>query len=332
MSSAANKGVESISDTQMVEVPKDFFFEGMPLPAAIYLKMTPGHYLVIGKKGDKAAFSTFHAYNKPGVTLWVKNTEYAILISHVTGFTTKVIAQKTVPDTIKMKFLSGLTDDALRSMEKSNFTSVDKVQRVATLVTQMATQIAAFDAILDILASLPNDESKHSMTTCMVAMLLCEEMDVKLPAAQEKVAMACLLHDVGLKYLPPGMMQKPRHNWSPEELHAYEQHPIKSAEMLRDIKDISNDVLIMIVEHHENALGTGFPKKIRDIKMSPLGKIVALANYFSNLMFSTHLDGRNYSPDEAIQYIDEILGQPFNKQAFLALKNIINKKHLSDKL
>ncbi len=315
----------------MVEVPKDFFFEGMPLAASVYLKMTPGHYLLLGKKGDKAAFSTYHAYNKPGVTLWVKNIEYAVLISHVTGFTTKVIHQKSVPDLIKMKFLSGLIDDALLSVEKSNFTSVDKVQRVAGLVTQMTSQMTAFDAILQILESLPNEESKHSMTTCMIALLLCEEMDIKLTQAQERVALACLLHDVGLKYVPQGVLQKPRHTWTPEELQAYEQHPTKGAEMLRDIKDIPNDVLIMIVEHHENALGTGFPKRIRDIKMSPLGKVVSLANYFSNLLFSTKNEGRNYSPDEAVQYIDDILGQPFNKQAFLALKNIINKKHLADK-
>lgn len=45
----------------------------------------------------------------------------------------------------------------------------------------------------------------------------------------------------------------------------------------------------------------------------------------TELMFHSK-DGKSYSPDEAVKYIEDILGQPYNKQVFLALKNILNKK------
>jgi HD-GYP domain-containing protein (c-di-GMP phosphodiesterase class II) len=102
--------------------------------------------------------------------------------------------------------------------------------------------------------------------------------------------------------------------------------------MLRDLKDVPSDVLLIVAEHHENSQGTGFPKKLRDVKVSPFAKIVILANYFADLVIPQAGEGKIYTPDEAIQYIEDILGQPFNKSAFSALKNSINKKNLLDKV
>lgn len=331
-SSAANKGFEALPDDSMVEVPKDFFFEGMPLPASVYLKLNPGNYLLIGKKGDKAAFSKMHVYNRPDTVLYVKNLEYVPLIQHVTGMTERVLKEKSVPDAVKIKFLTGLTEDAVNTLEKSGFTSVSKIQKVSHMLIVMAQQMPAFDEAMKILENLPRGNSKHGMTTCLISMLLCEEMNINLPLAQEKVALGALLHDIGLNFVPKAILEKPKHLWTPEEMQTYEQHPLKGIEILREVKDIPSDVILIIAEHHENAQGTGFPKKLRDIKISPLARIVALANYFANLLFDEKTGEKHYTPDEAVAYIDDILGQPFNKQAFLALKNIINKKHLADKV
>jgi hypothetical protein len=46
--------METIPDSQMAEVSKDFFFEGLVLPVPVYLKMASQTYLLIGKKGDRA--------------------------------------------------------------------------------------------------------------------------------------------------------------------------------------------------------------------------------------------------------------------------------------
>ena len=134
-----------------------------------------------------------------------------------------------------------------------------------------------------------------------------------------------------MKYVPKTITAKPKHLWSPEELHTYEQHPLKGADMLREIRAIPQDVLLIIAEHHENAVASGFPKKMRDVKISPLARIVSLANFFANLLFGSTEGSKSYSPDEAVLYIEEVQGQPFNKQVFSSLKNIINKKHLADK-
>lgn len=325
------QGMEQIPDDQMVEVTKNFFVEGVSLPVAVYLRMTSGNYLVVGRKGDKPSFSQLHAFQHPDSKAFVRNTDHPAMINFISLLTAKVVEQKSLPDQTKMKFLTSLTDDALTSLEKSGFTSFQKAQAVSKLVHQMAKNMNVFQDVMAILAGLPTDESKHAMSTCLIAMMICEEMNMTLPSALERVALGSLIHDVGMKFVPQTILEKPRHKWTPEELNVYEQHPLRGLEMLRDIKDLPMDVLLIVAEHHENAHGLGFPKKIRDVKISPMGRIVGLANYYSNLLFNQNPDGKSYSPDEALKYIEEILGQPFNKQVFSALKNIVNKEFLNKK-
>ncbi len=330
MSSAKTVGLEQMPDTIMTEVAKDFFFDGMLLPASVFIRMKPGNYLLIGKKGDKAAFSSLHSYHNEAAKFFVKNSEHSDLIVNVTQITSKLISQKNIPDTVKIKFVGNLSEEALNSISTSGVVSVAKIQRVAALIDQMAKNTEGFDKIMNLIRSMPENESKHATSTCIISLLLADEMDINLQQAREKVAMGALLHDVGLKFIPEKITSKQRHLWSPSELEAYEQHPIKGAEMLRDLKEVPYEVLLIIAEHHENAQGTGYPKKIRDVKISPLSKIVALADLFSELILIKR-EGKQYTADEAILYIEEVLGQPFNRPVFMALKNMINKKALADR-
>jgi HD-GYP domain-containing protein (c-di-GMP phosphodiesterase class II) len=83
-------------------------------------------------------------------------------------------------------------------------------------------------------------------------------------------------------------------------------------------------VLAIILEHHENALGMGYPRRIRDIKINPLARIVGVANYFMELLNDGNDAYHAKSPEEALQYMEITLGLPFNKQVFAALKEVVH--------
>lgn len=332
MSQANDTGVVAIADHLMTAVSKDFFFDGMVLPVNVFLKMNAGNYLTIGKKGDKVTFSTLHSFSHPSSEVCVKTIDHNHLVQYIADVTNKVVSQKGMPDKVKAKFVSSLTEESFAGLEKANFTSIAGLQKVSAIVLELTKTVSSFDAVMGLLMEMPGNQSKHAMATCLIALVLAEEMQVSLKAAQEKIALGALLHDVGLKFVPKAILEKPRHLWTPEDLQIYEQHPIKGVEMLRDLKDVPSDVLLIVAEHHENSQGTGFPKKLRDVKVSPFAKIVILANYFADLVIPQAGEGKIYTPDEAIQYIEDILGQPFNKSAFSALKNSINKKNLLDKV
>lgn len=332
MDQSNEQGTVTIADHLMAQVPKEFFFDGMVLPTPVYLKLKQDSYLVIGKKGEKAQMSNLHVFKKDEAVVYVKSVDHNHFIQFATDFTSKVLSQRILPDKLKTKFLYGLAEDTIRSFDGKKFASVTQLQKVSGLLIEFTRSTSGFSQILKMLEALPENEAKHAFATCMIALAISEDMKMTHNVAQEKLAMGALLHDVGLNFVSKEILNKPRHLWTQEELNEYQQHPLKGAEMLRDLKDISNDVLLIVVEHHENSVGTGFPKRLRDVKLSPLGKIVGLANYFASMLFNQHPEGRIYTADEAISYIDDVLGQPFNKQVFSSLKNIVNKNLMAEKL
>lgn len=319
-------------DADVVEVQKSYFFDGMTLPVNVYMKLAAQRFLLIGKKSEKAIFSTLASFKNANSQVFVLKIDYDEFIRSMTSFTEAILAKKEVPNAMKAKYVTGIADTVIEDFASKKFGSEAQLSKVSKMVVTLCHDVSGFDEITKIMADLPNEESKHAMATCMVCLIICEEMEIKQPLVLEKMAKAALLHDIGLRYIPQEFQKRPQHEWTLEERQAYESHPVKTVEALRDLKEITNDVLISIAEHHENALGTGFPKKIRDVKMSPLGRILSCANYFSQLIFERIPGARVYDAIGAVDYMESLVGQPFNKQVFRALKNVVNKDELKRKM
>jgi putative nucleotidyltransferase with HDIG domain len=295
------------------------------------MRVSASKFLLIGRSGSKSQFSTYKSYENHLTEIFVMKTDYPHLMNAITLFTQGLISNKGVPDSIKIKFLNGLAESATNDLFSKQFIGMDQLKKTSSMLVSFAESVSSFSETLSILDGLSKDESQHAMTTCMIALSICDEMDIKVRSVLEKVAMGSLLHDIGLKYVPQSIIVKPRHEWTIDEISIYENHPIKGVETLRDMKDITNDILLIIAEHHENSIGTGYPKRIRDVKISPLGKIVIAADFFADLLFSRLNSNLNLTADRALEYIEDILGQPFNKQVYRALKTIVNKHLVIEK-
>jgi putative nucleotidyltransferase with HDIG domain len=322
-------GSEIIPDLKVKEVSKELFFEGMILPTNIYLKVRTGVYLLIGRKDEKAVLSDYKSIKNKDAKLYVHKNDHHLLMRGLSNLTERIIEAQTVSFSVKSAYVSALVDSAVDSIKGEGVASIEQIQRASDILLKLSKKIPNFNEICAVLEKMPESYAKHSMTTCLFSLLIAEEMKINQEIVLKKIALGAMLHDVGLKALPEGLLSKKKIHMNHEELALYEQHPIKSAEMIREIKDLPSEVFLIVAEHHENALGTGYPKKIRDIKISPLSKIVGLADYFAELLFNE--EGHSFKPDEAISHIENVLGQPFNKQVFLALKTMINKKYLFDK-
>lgn len=100
---------------------------------------------------------------------------------------------------------------------------------------------------------------------------------------KEKIEIAGLLHDIGLIGIHDAILEKDQKIMSPEELSTYREHPviaamsISSVERLKEISDI-------VLSHHENVDGTGFPKRLTQNQI-PLGaRIIAVAADYNTIV------------------------------------------------
>lgn len=124
----------------------------------------------------------------------------------------------------------------------------------------------------------------------------------------ESAALAGLLHNVGLAKMPASSIGKISKEFTSEEMAEYKLYPDRSVILIKSKKvPLPQEASTGIVQHQENADGTGFPHNLDSSKIEPMGKILRLAMRFLEL---TALDGDQLgmTPKAAIANIrDEAL-------------------------
>ena len=98
------------------------------------------------------------------------------------------------------------------------------------------------------------------------------------------IALAGILHNVGLSKLSIETARKLPEEMNAEELELYRQYPSKSLLMVKSKRiPLDEDLCKVLEQHMENADGTGFPKKLRHHSIQPLAKILRIAKEFNAL-------------------------------------------------
>ncbi|WP_413295015.1 HD-GYP domain-containing protein [Bdellovibrio sp. HCB185ZH] len=310
---------------KMIMVGVELFTENFPLPADVYTRLPSGQYLLVGKKGEKSNFQSLHMTAQKKAELYVRGTDYDAVIQFNLALAKTAVGKTEIPTNLKLNLITGLADSAINDLvdRKIMAGSYERVKQLSGFIKDTVSQVSDVDKLLDLLSKLPKDSASHGMATAAISLLICEQMEIQSKPTLEKVALGALLHDIGLKEIPDAVLKKPRADRTVEETTHYESHTMRGVEMLQELREIPSDVLAIILEHHENAIGMGYPRRIRDVKMNPLARIVAVANYFMELLHDTSGEHLAKTPDEAIYYMETTLGQPFNKQVFAALKEVV---------
>ncbi|WP_413560236.1 HD-GYP domain-containing protein [Bdellovibrio sp. HCB209] len=310
---------------KMIMVGVELFTENFPLPADVYTRLPSGQYLLVGKKGEKSNFQSLHMTAQKKAELYVRGSDYETVIQFNLALTRTAVAKAEVPTNLKLNLITGLADSAINDLvdRKIVVGSYERVKQLSGFIKETVAQVSDVDKLLDLLSKLPKDSASHGMATAAISLLICENMQIQSKPTLEKVALGALLHDIGLKEIPDAIVKKARADRTVEETVYYESHTMRGVEMLQELKEIPSDVLAIILEHHENAIGMGYPRRIRDVKMNPLARIVCVANYFMELLHDTTGEHIAMTPEAALHYMEVTLGQPFNKQVFAALKEVV---------
>lgn len=115
--------------------------------------------------------------------------------------------------------------------------------------------------------------SGHSMRVRRIARIIASAMG--LPARQiERIGIAALLHDVGkIDHVFYPILKKPG-ALTTEERAIMELHPVKSAELVSRVTQLS-DIVPAVRHHHENFDGTGYPDRLAGSEI-PLGSRIIM--------------------------------------------------------
>lgn len=306
---------------EYVAVSRDEFIEGAKAPVDLFLKLSDAKFVLVLKEGAEVHFDQMH-FSEKAEWLYVRRSDYHKCVGQSLAVAGILLDSHKINDETKTSYLSKATDSIFKEIEHLGFNhqSLEHSKVVSKSIIKLVENKSDISSVIEMMSGLNNGLIRHSMMVSAISVIIAKSMKWTLTHNLEKLALGALLHDVGMKDLPDEILEMPRHAMTREQTELYESHVYRGVEILRSMPSISDDIIAIVLEHHENAPGQGYPRRIRDLKMNPFARVVALADCFSEIVSVSSNNPNPKSGAAAIQFIEMTLGQPFNKVAFLALK------------
>lgn len=88
-----------------------------------------------------------------------------------------------------------------------------------------------------------------------------------------------LLHDIGKILVPLAIINMPG-KITAKEMEVVKEHSYHGYELVKELENISDEVKIGILQHHERLDGSGYPLGLFGDKISPFARIIAIADMY----------------------------------------------------
>ena len=119
------------------------------------------------------------------------------------------------------------------------------------------------------------------------------------------LAMAGLLHDIGLTQIPPHIASIPLKLQTSEELRIYSKHVRATLEIIdKYTPNVSPRTRAIILQHHEKFNGSGFPQGLKGFHFDDISQLIAIADLL-DMISSGHWDGKKHTLADTFDTLEQ---------------------------
>lgn len=121
----------------------------------------------------------------------------------------------------------------------------------------------------------------HSVNCCLLGLAFVNYLG--WPAGKARnFGLGALIHDIGYTRLPRELLIKPE-GPNEDDMTRIQRHPIEGFRMLQSFAHIPWEALQMVLRHHENGDGSGYPEGIKLSAIHPWARIMRIIDSYEDL-------------------------------------------------
>lgn len=192
----------------------------------------------------------------------------------------KIPVQPILNDQFDAKYLSfeTFTSNAYSSVRKLE---VNNIVKASTALVQNLVEDEN-SAMLNVLYDYDYDTYIHSMNVASLALTCAIKLGYSLRELYI-LAFGSTVHDIGKSDIPKEILTK-KDKLTESEYAYVRKHPELGVQLLNQTnEDIPRAVKEIVLQHHENHDGTGYPRNLRDYHIYKLARLVHIADCYEAL-------------------------------------------------
>jgi HD-GYP domain-containing protein (c-di-GMP phosphodiesterase class II) len=282
------------------------------LPFDVFIRRGEESFTKLFSKGDSADADRLTGYEtKKGVEFYfVHQDDYRQYLLYVEQVANSLFSNKQADTNEVVEVVK----------EMANLTMLELTVNKHVDSRSVAYAVTTIKGCIDVLANDPKAmfkvfrllrqhpySIKHALTCSVFSLLLAKSMKLKSEKTLTTLGLGSLLHDIGMSMLT--FDPEAKDELTSEERKELYQHPELGKRMVDSIKGVSPEVQMIIMQHHEQPNGRGYPNGLHDKQIYYLAKIVAIADSFSALISVRPYREEAFTPVKAIEVMVEDRGK-----------------------
>ena len=181
--------------------------------------------------------------------------------------------------------------------------SADFTNASRSITDDLLKAIEDNDAVaVDIGALKVSDEYtfKHSVDVATMSMIVARKYGLDDQQVYE-IGIAGLLHDIGKSKIPNEILNKAA-RLTDEEFAIMKQHSVYGYRILQPKEDLSTEIKLGVLQHHEKINGKGYPMGVTGDKIDLFARLISISDIYDALVTERPYK-KPFSPRDAVEMI-----------------------------
>lgn len=197
---------------------------------------------------------------------------------------------------------------------------LDKLHHITDEILSVLTKIPSHAIERVEIKSDNHYQYQHALNTAIIATII--GMNYNLSYLELKaIFLGSIMKEMGNVAIPEEILFK-KGKLTAIEFEILKSHTEISYQEIRNCDAINSNIKQICLEHHEKIDGTGYPKGISDGQISPLTKIVAIADTYDALTSDRGFRPA-YPPHRALKMMYAEIGKSYDQAILRTLKKLV---------